>query len=408
MGLESIFKKQTEGVKNKKNTYEYQPFQYHQPQMTKSEANNFPWLEFKKRMKPIGVVNLSGELECIAISKYVPWSPQDVSLFVGSEKKDINEIRDFSIKEGSNFLDLNFYLAKAVLDDQVNNQVNVSIGFNPEDFSPGNHSVRRLHSHIYVSDGLYVNSGLKKTEWLRLGKPDRLMFVEPLSNVYYDYILHLLNDGSLNEDILQSKIENKIGYISFVFKPKTKVKNIFSFVNNLYELCLREYNKIEYIFTDKSLSDRTERFILRGMGERNNLMKAYLNENAGLYSKDSQNILKKLSERVVEARSRKDYLSINSNGEIWAIKGFAGSFTFSFNKKEDGVKFYFSPRVLTTSGIEKTIFGEDRPTRIKRTSNAPSHSDKIVMENYLNSIKSAMKGYATSRVTINPHQKGDY
>ena len=171
MGLESIFLKQIKQVRNQKKTHEFSPPQHHEMQMTQQESHTLAWSNFKNRMQPLCVLNMSGNLECIAISKYAPWSRQDVSLFIGAEQRNINEISDLEDNEGINFFDINFYLARYIVNNDDVSKVNVTIGFNPDDFSLGHHSVRRLHSHVYVSEGEKLEGGvIQKTDWKLLGK----------------------------------------------------------------------------------------------------------------------------------------------------------------------------------------------------------------------------------------------
>ena len=392
MGLESIFLKQIKRVRNQKKTYEFSPPQHHEMQMTRQESHELAWNDFKEKMRPLCVFQMPNGLECIVISKYAPWSRQDVSLFAGTEQRGINEVFDFENNEGSSFFDINFYLAKDILSNDDVSKMNVTIGFNPEDFSLGHHSVKRLHSHVYVSEGEKLEGGaIKETDWKSLEKPERLMFVEPFSAVYHDQIKKMLEAGLLNRNVLESEISEHIGYIGFEFTPGTSSGEIFEFTKKLYTACKSEYDAIADCFIKKQTDSETERFAPRDREERWRLLIQYLDRNK-TYSDESQKLLESLAERLESA--------MDPNKAMWFTRGFSGAITFIIEKDNPSIRMHFLPRVVTTSGVEKTIFGSDHPTRIKRSPEPATGEDRKIMYEYQEQIKMAAQRYEESRLSI--------
>lgn len=383
-----MFLKQIKKVRGQKKTYECSPPQHHEMQMTMQESHKLAWGDFKEKMQPLVFLQMPDNLECVVISKYAPWSRQDVSLFVGAEQRDINEVSDFENNEGSSFFDINFYLAKDIVSNDDVSKVNVTIGFNPDDFSLGHHSVKRLHSHIYVSDGEKLEGGvIHGTDWKSLGKSDRLMFVEPFSAVYHDQIEEMLESGLLNGGVLKSEVSEHIGFTEFEFIPEASSAEIFEFTKKLYTACKSEYDAIVGCFTKKQIDSETEKFIPLDREERRRLLRRYLG-GSKIYSDESKKLLENLAKHLESA--------IDSNKEMWFTKGFAGAITFIIEKNNPSIRMHFLPRVVTTSGVEKTIFGSDRPTRIKRSPEPATNEDRKIMYAYQEQIKMAVQRYEES------------
>lgn len=369
-------------------TYQYNSAKYHEAQMASNEANTLDWDNFKSRMNPIGVVPIGESLECIGISNYTPWAPQDVSLFVGGNSREICQISDLNEKEGASFFELNFYLAKNILQDGNNRKVSVSIGFNPNDFSLGHHSVKRLHSHIYVSDSDYIDKSLQKTSWRDLEKADKLMLVEPTAIIFYDKI----KDNCVKKGFWKMEPIDRLGYIELRFEPNIDASKLFSFIRGVYDLCSSEYEKVAKVFSGDP-ADKNGRFIPYEQGERVIFLKKYLQENKEL-SNESKNVLTTLAENITFAEEKNELSQVNSNQTIWITKGFAGVFSFVFGR-QDELKVYFLPRVITTSGVEKVIFGENRPTRVKRDTKIriASEQERTIMQEYLHTVQELLMNY---------------
>lgn len=356
--------------------------------MTSHEANTLDWGSFKSKMNPIGIVSIGESLECIVTSNYTPWAPQDVSLFVGGNSREVCQMSDFNEKEGASFFELNFYLAKNILQDENNRRVSVSIGFNPNDFSLGHHSVRRVHSHLYVSDSDYIDKSLQETNWRDLEKADKLMLVEPTATIFYDKI----KNSCVKKGFLGMMPIDRLGYIELGFELNIDISKLFSFIAGVYGLCSSEYEKIAKVFSG-NLVDKNERLIPYEQGERVILLKKYFQENKEL-SSESKNVLRTLAENITFAKERNELSQINSNQTIWITRGFAGVFSFVFGRQSD-LKVYFLPRVITTSGVEKVIFGENRPTRVKRDRKIriASKQERTVMQEYLHTIQELLAAY---------------
>lgn len=377
-----IFSKQLRKVKEQ-NIQEICSSKLFEPQMGTDEANTVGWKYFESKMKPLSVVKIMGtNTECIITPKSIPWVPQDVNIYVGGDTRDIFEIKDLSDKEGKAFLYLNLYLAKNLLSD-VNHETHVSIGFNPDDFSSGHHSMRRLHSHIYVADSSEVDSRVKNISWNHLNKSEKLTFIEPFSQVYYEYIINLFKTGRLDQELIKKDPENNLGYVSFYLDKNADVSKIFSFLKTLYEELKKEYAILLEIFTDKSINTKTQRYVPRNVSDRNNLLAKYLDSRVGVFSEEGSLLLQHLSQNLQESFSKEENIpNTNSEEQLWITKGLAGAFTFSFNRESDLMRIDFLPRVLTTATVDKTILGKDRPTKVKRTEKNANVEDLLIMEEY--------------------------
>ena len=53
---------------------------------------------------------------------------------------------------------------------------------------------------------------------------------------------------------------------------------------------------------------------------------------------------------------------ITDVSHVYVTKGFAGALTIRHNSQTDIFNLEYLPRVITSSGVAKTMFGRDRPT----------------------------------------------
>jgi len=381
--LESgLFRKQVEQVK-KLNLKKFKPPKFSQPRVDKNVANELSWQEYKEKMRPLAVIDIPNiKTELVVTPKDVPWTFRDINIYIGGENRDVFEISDLDDKEGEAFIDFNTHLAKRLLDDQDISEIHVSIGFNPDDFSSGHHSIKRLHSHIYTIDYDEIEKKSEKLHWESMSKHEKLAFIEPMSQVYFEYLNDLIKNGVIKK-LFKKEVENNIGFISMYFDKTIDSAKLFDFIKTLYIEFKKEHNFIENILTNKELAAGTERYAPRSGDDRIYLMQEYLNKNKDIFSPEAKKMLLGLACNLTPALPRKNGISdINSNETLWITKGFAGAFTFSFEKGGDLIRVDFLPRVLSTNTVEKTIFGKERPSRIERGVEGVSEKNHLFMDRY--------------------------
>jgi len=378
-----LFRRQIEQAK-KLNLKKFKPPKFSQPQVDKDNANKLSWQEYKEKMRPLAVVNIPNiKTELVVTPKNVPWTFRDVNIYIGDDDKDVFEISDLDDKEGDVFMGLNTYLAKRVLDDQNISEIHVSIGFNPDDFSPGHHSIKRLHSHVYTVDHDEIEKKSEKLYWESMSKYEKLTFIEPMSQVYYEYLNNLIKKGVIKRELFKKEIENNTGFISMYLDKNIDSSELFDFIKILYVEFQKEHDFIEKIFTNKEITADTGRYIPRSDDERQFLMQEYLNKNKDVFSPETKRMFLRLAHNLTPAVPQENGIfSINSNETLWISKGFAGAFTFSFVEGNDLIRVDFLPRVLSTNTVEKTIFGKEKPTKIERGVNDASLNDRLLMDRY--------------------------
>lgn len=396
-----LFYNQIKHVK-KLNIGEFEPPKFSEPQIEKSEVNNLSWKEFKEEIRPLAVINVPGiDAEYLITPKNVPWALQDVNVYIGAANKDYFELSDLNENEGRTFFDVNGSIAKGLLADQNFSETHISIGFNPDDFSPGHHSVKRLHSHIYVADNPELQGQIKKREWAGMNKNEKFTFIEPFSQVFYEYLEYLLKTGIVEEGFIQGEIENNPGYLSFYVEKDIDPMELFNLIKKIYLELKKEYDNFLEIFTDRSLDPETERYIPRPVEERLVLLESHLNNRPGVFSQESKKILSGLAQNLVSALPKKDGgTMVDSNETLWISKGFSGAFTQSFKLNEDLSRIDYFPRVVTTNTVEKTIFGKDHPTVIKRDIKNATENDFKLMDQYHQAVVKLADQFQTTLESI--------
>lgn len=350
---------------------------YFEPQMTRQEANQSSWSEFRERMKPIGIIQLdNSRIECLVTPKAVPWGMEDVNIFAGEEGREIYEIDDFETHEGESFLNLNFAIAERLLEDEQCDGVQVTIGFNRHDLSIGHHSVLKLHSHIRVAPSAIDISRRQSYPWGSLKRFDKLAFIEPFSTLHHDYIEQALQGGALSQ-FVTGVPRVGVGHSSIDLERSANLPKMFGQLSSLYSGMKLEYSRIAEIFTDESVDLVTGKFIPRPIEERISRLGYFLNSRGTSYSPKSIGALRYLAEHIqlAEPRDPQDPSAIASTATMYLSRGFAGAMTFAFEKNSDTVRLDFLPRVITTSTPTKTMMGEDLPTVIFRTDKPATEDD---------------------------------
>lgn len=355
---------------------------YYPDRMTREEGDVLSWDKFKEKIKPLrGLQDPETGLEFIVTSKSPSWTYRDINMFVGSEDRDVETIDDLSDEEGETFFKINTKVAQEVLDDE-NREVNVSIGYNPEDNLPGQHSIRtKLHSHIYVSRDKEMADNREPMSWKDLDWFKRLSVIEPFAPVYRDFIKNLLEQKGLLKDFLASQdVDTNTGYISMQLNNQEDIYKIFPEIKFLYQAMQDEYTKAEALFTDRQLDSSTNRYVPREENERLSLVKEYIDNNKDWLSPESIKLLEHLAKNIKYAKGN-SFRNMSSAEEAWLTKGFAGMINLSFSHNSDNVRLDILPRVMTTSSASKILAGQGQPIVLERgTKDASEHERKIAEE----------------------------
>lgn len=364
----------------------------YEPRLTREEAMTLPWADFRDRLKPMVTVPITSDLEISLVDKNTLWAPSDLCGFLGGNK-DIFTLEDLTSEEGIAFLRFHYLLAKRVREqgnihrDQYR-QIHVVLGFNPEDFQLGTHSIKRLHTHIYtpyhwITDGRVGNIPQRQiVGWKKLGWFDRLKFYEPFSSLHFDFIKDQLAQGMLKDFLASSEVENNNGYVSLYLRNNANFPSVFPQLQQLYAQLHKEYSLIENIFTDRSIDHQTGRLIPREPEERERRLSQYLSSQSSWLSSGSEKLLRYLAVHLQPASKRQALGVINSAQEVWITKGFAGTILFDFDQTSKEIRLDIFPRVITTSAPEKAVHGRNRPTLIERSERSPSPYERLEREKF--------------------------
>lgn len=362
---------------------------YFEAQMSTDDANSLGWDEFRDRIRPIGTATLSGSnLECLVVPKTVPWGSEDVTVFVGEDNRQINEIDDLTEHEGRDFLGFNFKVARALIDKTDRRNVQVSIGFNPQDLSIGHHTVLRLHSHIRsINDDDIARR--QTLGWSEMDRFSRLSFIEPFASLYHDYIGNAVQAGDL-ADLLVGEPSMHTGYTTMLLGQRDKLEMAFDSIKYMYQGMKAEYEMVVNIFSDGTIDAETGRLVPRPRYERESLLDDFLTLRKGLYSDRSVRVLEYLAKHIRKAAPKEYPTDISNAAKAYITRGFAGGMTFAFST-DKVVRFDFMPRVITTSAVAKTMLGQGRPTRIDKTEDTVSEAEKAIAERYYQDVLKYIK-----------------
>jgi hypothetical protein len=351
--------------------------------MEASTANELPWTIFRESIGSMGTLRIDKTgLECLVVPKNIGWSTEDVTIFAGEEHKEISELDDLNIDQGSAFLGVNFFLAEKLLETNDANLIQMSIGFNPGDFSTGHHTVNKLHSHIRrVPHAIDLQRRVPHS-WNELRRFDRMAFIEPFAPLYYDFIKHSTKHGIL-ADYLWDEPSANLGYTSLKLHRGVELAYAFPELKNLYAMMKEEYKIIASIYTDNTRDPQTDRFIPRPQNERLELFHAFANSRS-FYSDTSLNTLLYLANNIKQAvpRNEDNPYDMSSTAMIYISRGFAGALTFNFERAKEYVGLDFFPRVISTTPVGKTILGSQLPTVINKTIESATEKEKTVTTAY--------------------------
>lgn len=358
---------------------------YEQQRLSSEALNQTTWLRFKEAMSPFGMVRFDtdDEAEFILTPKTMGWGIEDANIFVGHADRQIQELTDLSPQEGAHFLELCYTLARGVIARQHTPQSQISIGFNPNDLSISHHSLLRLHAHVRAAPHPLDLKRRTVYQWSELDRFDRMAFVEPFSVLHHDFLQALTARG-LFEGLIDRPLESGVGYTTFSLSPEADFLELFVSLSTAYAAMRKEYEMIAQIFTDGRKDTTLDRFIPRDITERRHLLAAFLESHGSIYSARSQQLLSYLSEHIDHAQPRDadNPRDMSSNGKLYITRGFAGALTFHFDRDSDAVKMDFLPRVVTTSGVTKTIMGDRLPTVIAKTRSEATAEEHAITKDY--------------------------
>lgn len=338
------------------------------PKLKKGEGVTLGWAEFKSLMDPIANFADKTGLEYLVAPKTNGYTNNDIAIFLGSERKFISEITDLDDVQGKIFTKINLGLAEILLKNGEGN-VNVSLGFNPQEFSEGHHSIQRLHSHIYRITPSFLEKKRQLRSHEELTRFQKLVFVEPFAVVYHDFIKRQL------AEIGFSDITFHHTHTSLHFDQVPEPEFLFKMITELYRKLQEEYSVLEKVFTDKQTDSETARFIPLAKEERVKQLEIYLAEHDFL-SESARAALQYLAENLKRAKAKSSSRSVTNSSTAWITKGFAGTITLALDKNSRAMRLDWIPRVITTSSIGKTLYGADRPTAIAKSS-LPTPAEEI-------------------------------
>ncbi len=198
--------------------------------------------------------------------------------------------------------------------------------------------------------------------------------------MYYDYITEKVGQALFSEHIIGAP-ERRLGYTSLAFEAGS-LPAIYPDLKQLYTALKDKYENVAAIFTDGT-KDPLDRYVPRPLEDRKRLLADFLLVNRGVYSERSKKILAYLSERLLpaEARDPANPRDMSTMGKVYATRGFAGAFNFTFDT-QGKVRMDFLPRVITTSGITKTIMGADLPGVITKTKSPATAEERAITRRY--------------------------
>lgn len=366
---------------------------YEDPYMTHETATMVGWPEFRDAMHPLAVVHFGDSATELAVTpKTVAWGVEDVNIFAGNSTRAIDEISDLTQNEGRDFFGINFLLARQLIKRRQAGSAQISIGFNPQDFSVGHHSIPRLHSHVRVTSNPMDLTRRQRYGWRELDRFDRMGFIEPFSYLHHDFIANEIEAG-LFADQLMAAPERRLGYTALHLHSEQKVGRLFADVQALYASMKDEYTRIAGIFTDGAKDKQLDRYLPRPPKERQERLAAFLKDRGAVYSEHSKRALTYLAHFILPARPRgsQNPRDMSSANTMYITRGFAGAINFDFSAGHQGVRMDFLPRVVTTTGITKTIMGEHLPTIIAKTKSPASPTERRVTARFHRRVRRIMR-----------------
>ena len=261
------------------------------------------WDIFKTKFNPFLTIDLSQyfptETELFFTDKDVGWGSRDVNIWIGGKDREINEIDDLTESEAKIFFDFGLTICRN-LKKYNGLDHSLSVGFNLSDIGlPGHHNVKRLHAHLRAYNDPYDLEKIEQRKWKDMHWFDRLSFIEPFTQVYFDFISNSLKQISRNifDDIQMSE-----GVIDMPVK-KGGEADFPATIINLYSSMKSEHQMIEDIFTAREIDPETSRYIPRERNEIEGSLSEFLSGRP-YYSDRSQQLLMYLARHIHHASKR--------------------------------------------------------------------------------------------------------
>lgn len=359
--------------------------------MSIDEANSLPWEQFSMRMYPVAsIASLDKETEFIFVPKNVNWTTHDLTIFAGKKNDDGNnlicEFLDFSHQACLDLFRLHFEIARKLIDNH-HGRIQFAVGYNPLDFSPGHHSLRRFHTHLRSLGFDIDNDFLGTIDWKDTTWFERLTVVEPFSVVYYDCFKNCLEKGLFSDLSPRDLQIKKGGYLSLNFDNLSNIKQFSDQFRLLYQYLKNLYTMAESIFTNRCIDPETKRYIPL---DRITLLKnlgIFLESNRSILSDESISLLTYLARNLKYATRKTQPTHIESSSQVYITKGFAGAFSFTIEPESEVIEMDFFPRIITTTGPTKNIFGDGKCVGFKKVSDHASPEAIQASSEFINEVK---------------------
>lgn len=333
-------------------------------------------------------------LRIVAIENDLPWSDQDITLFALGDTNPVM-LYDLSPEEIKQF----FKAGKRVVDASLQQpdclESYIGIGFNPHDTALGSHTISRLHAHVSLLDQDYLNSRQKATKTDLRDWYYRMVFCEPFTPVFHEFINHYI-ESFAGKEILSNigprEIKNT-DCISMTFPRTMFGEPAFNrFVSKMLLYLQRKYKKMERIFTDGKEDELSGRYILR---EKEEILSG-LNSTLSHYqflSEESREKLMYLARNIQPALPRTQPNKIEESGQLWASKGFGGAVMFRFKPHDDTFAFEYFPKVLATQALTRGN-GVNSGANTYKDNSQIETSEYLIgkMANYVEMAKQALNG----------------
>ncbi len=354
---------------------------YSEPAVTTCEANTLPWEEFKDKMQPFSLISSrDGITEFAFTQKSTPWSIEDVNMWVGSSRIPIDEITDFSTVALADLFTIHSEIAKQFA--REGRTLQWGFGYNPEDFSPGHHSVKRFHTHIRGLGNPLDQRNVVTTPWKDSTWYDRLTSIEPFTPIAADILASLLQKPEIGQVLgWTMPTIHPSGYIEYQTQAIADADSYAKAFRQLYEDGRASYETVRNIFTDGQIDPDSDKYIPLPTQERGDRFEQFVGNNNIEFSPESLRLLKYLAHNVQPASTRlvNGTAHITNAAKVHITRGFAGGFMFTTHP-EGRMTADFFPRIITTTGPTKNLYADgdfygftktqDKPTQMMREQNA--------------------------------------
>lgn len=352
---------------------------YGEAKLSAREANSVSWQEFKRVMQPFSCRTSNDSVTEFAFThKGTPWTVEDVNVWVGSNETPINEISDFTPGALADLFKLHTAVAGEFLKEGKTTQW--GFGFNPHDFSPGHHSVKRFHTHVRGLENPLDQQNVVRKSWRASNWFERLTAIEPFTPIAADVSAALLQLPQIKPLGWYAPDIKRSGYITYEATPISDFDSYAQAFRGLYEGGRIAYQAISGIFTDGSISDETDKYIPLPKQERLMRYEAFAKANDYGLSPQSLELLRYLASHIQAASARLDNgsVTITRSSQVHITQGFAGGFMFT-TKNDGRLTVDFFPRVITTTGPTKNLHADGDFYGFTKTKDKPS--DAMRQEN---------------------------